>query len=334
MARKQINIAVVGLGYMGQNHSRVLSSLAGVNLCAVCDIQEEKAVKIAKQYKAKSYVKFKQLFENEHLDAITICLPTPLHFEAASLAISKKIVTFVEKPVCHTVRRAQELIVLSKLNHVPIMVGHVERFNPIISEIKSRLKSKELGKILKIHAQRFSPSAANDPDVSVSVDLATHDIDIFLYILGESPISIFSESMNKKHSKTDLITSTFRFKSGVVGQIEVSWLYPLKKRSLTILGEKGMYSADYLTQELLFYKQNEDMFKGAISYLNTKADVVKIAFQSQEPLQIELEAFVEATRNKTKMPIDLMAGLKALEIATFMDKSALLHRRLALKNSF
>ena len=178
-------VAILGAGYMGQNHARVLSGLAGVKVVAICDIDLKKATDVAKQYKIKPYENIHKLLTNENLDAVFICLPTTLHFEAARLALKREIPTFIEKPICSTVQQARRLLNLLKDKKVPLMVGHIERFNPVVNEIKQRIKVGELGKIIKIHTQRLSPPPDRGQDVSAIVDLATHDIDIIHYLIEE-----------------------------------------------------------------------------------------------------------------------------------------------------
>lgn len=325
-----IRLAIIGLGYMGQGHTRVLSVLPEVNVVAVCDKDSQKTGKISKQYKVKPYQNFLELLRKEELDAISICLPTSLHFKAASNAVKKGIALFIEKPICSKIEEAKDLIKIAKYQKVPIMVGHIERFNPVVNEIKQRIKSQELGKVLQIHTQRFSPPPARAFDVSAVVDLATHDIDIIQYILDQEPIRIYAETDNKAHKKEDLMTAILRFKNGVIGLVEVSWLHPTKTRKISVLGENGMYVADYLTQELYFYKQNNKYFKNQPFQpaSATWADVVKIAFESREPLQIELEAFIGAILTKTPMPVTAQDGLKAIAMAQKMIKSGATHKVL------
>lgn len=328
MKDKSVNIAVLGLGYMGQSHVRVLSSLADTNLVAVCDIDEQKTRKIAKQYKLRSYHNFEKLLSGEKLDAVSVCLPTALHLKASAFALRKKIAVFVEKPITGTVSEAKKLIAIAKAENKPMMVGHIERFNPVVNEIKQRIKSGELGEVYQIHTQRVSPPTDLGVDVAVSVDLATHDIDIMLYLSGQKPERIYAESLSKLLKNNDSIIAIVRFENGIVGLVEASWLYPIKKRTLSVLGEKGLYVADYITQELFFYKRNESLFKSPtyLNYAAVKADVVKIAFRWREPLQVELESFIDALRFGRKMPVSAASGLAALEIAHIFEKSSVQNR--------
>lgn len=321
--KSMVNIAVLGGGYMGQNHVRVLTTLGNVNLLAICDKEPKKAEKLANQYKLKPYADFRKLLETEELNAVSICLPTSLHFQAGYLAIKKGLHTFMEKPITSKIDEAKKLINYSKKQKLKIMVGHIERFNPVVNEIKQRIKYGELGKVLKVHTQRFSPPTGRATDVSAAIDLATHDIDIIRYLLDEEPIRIYAETDKRAHTKEDLMSALLRFKSGIIGLVEVSWLHPAKVRNLTILGQNGMYVADYITQELFFYRQNQNLFETNPFYLSNlaHADVVKIAFQAKEPLLIELEHFTNSLRTNSKMPVTGEDGLTALMLAEKMIRS-------------
>lgn len=327
MKIKHLRVAVLGLGYMGQNHTRILAGLENVNLVAVCDKDGSKAKYQATKFKTTYYTNYKELLLKEKPQTVFICLPTSLHFEAVMFALKLKIPTFVEKPIAATIVQAKKLVILSKLNKAPLMVGHIERFNPVITEIRNRLKTKELGRILLIHTQRFSPPPTRAQDVSAIVDLATHDIDIINFLVGELPTRIFAETDTRFHSKEDLMTALLRFKSGVIGVIEVSWLHPTKIRTLSVTGENGMYVANYLTQELLFYRQNVNIIKKKTipSPDQNWADVIKIAFEAKEPLHLEIEAFIRALQSKSTMPITPEEALSALIITKKISQSGQYH---------
>lgn len=314
---KPLKIAVIGAGYMGQNHVKILSSIGDVELVAVCDIDKTKTSKLAKQYKLRPFENYEALLEFIDIDAVSICLPTNLHFESASYFIKKRLPIFLEKPISEKVIEAKKIVILAKKYKTPVMIGHIERFNPVVNEIKQRIASGELGNIFKIHTQRLSPPRIGDQNVSVVVDLATHDIDVMLYLTGQSPTKIFAQTSSYFHKKEDLVSAVLNFNNNFFGIVEASWLHPTKTRSLSILGENGFYLANYLTQELFFYKQNKQLFNNSYDPFSavTKADVVKIAFQSQEPLYLELKAFVESLLNNKPMPVSEIDGLRALEIA-------------------
>lgn len=326
--QNSLRVGILGAGYMGQNHARITSSLENVELIAIADTDQSKAQKIAHQYKIKSYKNYQDLISDEKLNVIIIALPTSLHFEAAKAALLKNIATFIEKPITQNTTQAKKLLTLIKKTKTPVMIGHIERFNPVVNEIKQRIASNELGKILQIATQRFSPPTGRAKDVSAIVDLATHDIDIIQYILDSVPQRIYSETHNHFHSEEDFMSALIRFKKGAIATIEVSWLHPMKIRNLTVFGEYGMYKANYLTQELYFYRQNTNHKRNIHSLSQTKADVVKIGFESREPLQLELEAFFNSVRFKLPMPISAQDGFSALQISEKIASSAKVHKVL------
>lgn len=323
-----LRVGILGAGYMGQNHARVTSTLENVELIAIADSDLVKAQKIAHQYKIKPYKNYMDLLAGEKLEAIIIALPTSLHFEAAKATISRNIATFIEKPITQNTTQAQKLLKMINKSKTSVMIGHIERFNPVVNEIKQRIASNELGKVLQIHTQRFSPPTGRAKDVSAIVDLATHDIDIIQYILDSTPQRIYSETHNHFHNEEDFMSALIRFKKGAIATVEVSWLHPMKIRNLTVLGEYGMYKANYLTQELYFYRQNTNHNINSHSLSQTKADVVKIGFESREPLQLELEAFFNSVRFKLPMPISAQDGFFALQIAEKIASAAKVHKVL------
>lgn len=325
--KHQVNVAILGAGYMGQNHARTLSSMQGVNLVAICDLDESKTRKIAKQYKIKRYKIIQDLLDNERLDVVSICLPTSLHYEAGLKAIHKKLAVFIEKPIAVNVSQAKHLIRESLKNKGRLMIGHIERFNPVVNEIKNRIKSGEIGNIIEVHTQRFSPPPGRAKDVSAIIDLATHDIDILQYLINSRPKRIYAEADKRFHTKEDFMSSFIRYENGVIGHIEVSWLHPHKVRNLSVLGTKGMYTANYITQELLFYKQNTKLFvNNTFPMAEYKSDVVKVAFESREPLEIELQSFIESCIRGVKMAVTGFDGLVALETAMKITESSQKHK--------
>lgn len=312
---------------MGKNHARVLSSFKNVDLVAIADTNFKIAQSVAKIYKAKPFNSLSNALKEVTPDFVCITVPTISHYNLASECIRKNIPTLIEKPITDSISQSNQLIKLISKYKTPVMIGHIERFNPVINEIKNRIKSGELGKIFKIYTQRFSPPTVRVNDVSVIVDLATHDIDIIQYIIGVPIQRIYAETESFNHKKEDLMSALLRFKNGVIGLVEVSWLHSIKVRHLGVIGERGSYEANYLTQELFFYKQNNRSKSNYESpSIYNSADVIKIAFEAKEPLEIELQAFMNALLHKKKMPVTAQDGRNALTTVQKISQSGLRHR--------
>jgi predicted dehydrogenase len=322
----KLNVAVVGTGAMGKSHARNYSAMDSVNLVAICDVDEEKAKQIAKEYNINYYNTCNEMIKKEKIDAVSICVPTKFHKEIAVEIIKNKIDVLVEKPIAATLEEAKEIINEADKNNVKLMVGHIERFNPVVMELKRRIVGNELGKIYKVNCSRLSPFPQRIVDVGVIVDLAIHEIDILRNIINSEITRVYAETARRIHSsQEDLLIGTIRFKNNVLGVINANWLTPKKVREITVTGEKGMFTANYLTQELCFYEN--DFTKKNLDYNNSFMNVVegnmeKIKIAKKEPLKLELESFIKCIKKGTEPEVTGQDGIGALKIAEKFRQSA------------
>ncbi len=321
----KIKAAVIGVGAMGKSHARVYSTLKNVGLVAVCDSNEETARSIAEKYRIKYYTDCNEMLKKENLNAVSICVPTKFHKKVAIECIRKKINVLVEKPIAATVEEAKEIISEAGKNNVKLMVGHIERFNPVIMELKKRIGNGDLGKIYKVHCARLSPFPQRVVDVGVIVDLAIHEIDILKHIISSKIRRLYAETAQRIHSAhEDLLIGTVRFENGILGVINANWLTPQKVREITVTGEKGMFVANYLTQEFYFY---ENEFARKPGYNSSFANVlegkrIQVKINQEEPLKNELEAFTESILKNKSVPVTGEDGLDALNVAQkFIESS-------------
>lgn len=320
----KLKVAVIGAGAMGRSHARIYSDMANAELSAVCDKDEKTAGETAKKYNASPFTDYKKI--DKSLDAVSVCVPTKLHKDVALFFIRKGSNVIVEKPIAGNMEEAKILIEAAKKHNVKLMVGHVERFNPIVTEIKKRLENNELGKIYGISTFRFSPFPHRVIDVGVTTDLAVHDIDIVMYLNDAKIKRIYAETGQRIHaSHEDMLNAIIKFEDNVTGIINTNWLTPKKVRELYVTGEKGMFAANYLTQDLYFYKnefaeKDFDYSKGITSVM--EGDMIKIKINSKEPLLAELEEFTDCIAEDRNPMVSGEDGLKALEIASKMLEAA------------
>jgi UDP-N-acetylglucosamine 3-dehydrogenase len=323
---KKINVAVIGTGVMGKNHARIYSEMDNASLIAVCDTNEESAKSIAEKYKTKHYTDYNLMLGKEKIDAVSICVPTKMHKQVAIDVISKGIHVLVEKPISKTVEEAKDIIKAAEKNKVKLMVGHIERFNPAVIELKKRIENNELGKILEINCERLSLFPQRIIDVGVVIDLAIHEIDILRYIVNKKIKRVYAETAQRFHaSHEDLLLGTIRFENDILGVINSNWLSPKKVREIKVTGEKGMFISDYITQELYFQEKEfaekeVDYNKGFINGREGKK--IKIDVASSEPLKNELHAFIDCIRDNTGPKVTGEDGLAALDIAQKFLESA------------
>ncbi|MFH1642777.1 MAG: Gfo/Idh/MocA family oxidoreductase [Nanoarchaeota archaeon] len=321
-----INAAVIGVGLMGRNHARVIHSLKDVNLVAVSDIDKNVAEAVASEFSCKFYFDYKEMLEKEKIDIISIVVPTKMHKEVAIAAIKKNIHVLLEKPIALSETEAGDIITAAKRSNIKLMIGHIERFNPAIIELKKRLENDELGDIYKIDVQRIGPFPSRIDDVGVIIDLAVHDVDIISHLIDSKPISVHAETQQKLHPKCeDSLTTLLRYENGILAILNINYLSPKKIREISIFGKKGMFKVNYLDQDLRFYEnrsynKNKHFTESFESVSEGKEYIIQIS--KKEPLLSEIEAFIDCVKNDKPSPVDGVTGLKALQIVHMIEKSS------------
>jgi predicted dehydrogenase len=326
-----IKVAVIGVGSMGRNHARVYSELPEVELVAVADVDGQVANKVASQFGVKAYVVYQQMLEVECPQAVSIAVPTALHEEVTTAALKAGAHVLVEKPIAATLEEGQRLIELAKRMNRQLMVGHIVRFNPAMQALKQKLTDGELGRIFQIFCRRAGPFPARIRDVGVVIDLAPHDVDIMRFLTGLDPMRVFAETERQIHTDhEDLLWGMLRFPDGVVGCMEINWLTPTKIREVLVLGERGMFRVDDLTQDLYFYEnaQANSTVWPALQTLKgvSEGSMTRYALQRYEPLKAELQAFLKAVEEGSSVPVSGEDGLAALRLTLAMVQSGKMHQ--------
>jgi len=332
-----MKVAVIGVGSMGKNHARIYSELPGVEFCAVADSQIQVAEKVAAAYNVRAYSDYHRLLEKEKPDAVSIAVPTALHEEAAQAAFEAGAHVLVEKPIASTREGAQHIINTAKTAKKKLMVGHVVRFNPAIQALKQRLQNGECGRIFQLLCRRVGPFPARIRDVGAVIDLAPHDLDIMRFITEQEPLRLFAEIEQRIHTDhEDLVFGLLRFPNSITAALEINWLTPVKVREIFVLGEKGLFKVDDLTQDLYFYEnaQASDMLFSDLRTLKgvSEGTMIRFALQRYEPLKAEIQAFVNAVINDTPVPISGEDGLAALSLALYLIESGQQHKVIEVSN--
>ena len=318
-----VRVGLVGLGSMGKNHLRVLSEHPDFDLVAVAD-KDVKLRKDAATFFTKGYSSAAKMIEGADLEAIVVASPTVTHTEIAMLAIRSGIPALIEKPLASTYEAAYELYQLSERLRVPVQVGHVERYNPAVLLLGELLKGGTLSEVYSATSTRAGPLPERIRDVGVTIDLATHDVDILSWIIGERPTRVYAESTQQLHAvHEDLTYGLLKFPSGKVGMLEVNWLTPAKRRSLRVLGKEGMFELDYLTQELTWTQAN-----GGTTLLDGYAPMItggstELLIEKKEPLKAQLDEFLSVIRTGKRPYVSAEDGAWAVRIAQALLSSSI-----------
>jgi predicted dehydrogenase len=311
---------------MGRNHARVYSGMNNVTFTAVADRDENALRTVATLYHARPYTNYREMLEVEPLDAVSVAVPTKLHCEVAEEVIRRGVNLLIEKPIASTVEEGESIIRRAHEKGVVLGVGHIERFNPVITELKRRLGEGALGQVFQITIRRFGPFPERIKDVGVFLDLATHDIDVMHYLTGAEIDRVSAESARMLHAiHEDLAVGLLRFTNGVIGVLIENWLSPTKVREVLVNGERGMFLADFLTQDLYFYENNYTgsgwdslrVFRGM-----AEGNMTRYHLARNEPLKLELEQFIRSVAQDEPFPVSGEDGLRAARVALQLSACA------------
>ena len=328
-----LKVAVIGVGSMGKNHARVYRDTDDARLVAVADANHATAAAVGERHGIPAYADYREMLEKEQPDAVTVAVPTALHEAVATDAMEAGADVLIEKPIAATTEEGERLVARAERLGRRLMVGHIVRFNPATQMLRQKLDDGELGRIFQIVARRVGPFPPRIRDVGVVVDLAPHDLDLMRFLTGEDPVRLFAEVERRIHTRhEDLLLGTLRFPGGIVGSLEINWLTPNKVREVLVLGERGMFRIDDLTQDLYFYENAQaggDLWS-PLSVLRgvSEGQVVRFAVPREEPLKAEIRAFVDAIVEDRPPPVAGEDGVAALRLALALVESGRSNRLL------
>lgn len=317
----RLRAALIGLGVMGRQHARVLGSLDGVDLVAVAD-------PVAADRPGLDCAVLASVDEilAVGVDYCVVAVPTALHEEVGLKLADAGVHALIEKPLAPDVAGAARLADAFESRGLVGAVGHIERYNPALNQVRQRLDAGELGEVYQIATRRQGPFPARIADVGVVTDLATHDIDLTTWIARKPFVSIAARTAfrsGRKHE--DLVSAVGSLAGGIVTSHLVNWLSPLKERVTVITGDKGTFVVDTLTADLTFYANGTvptewdsvARFRGV-----TEGDMTRFAFPKPEPLRCEHEAFRDAVAGKDAQIVAMREGLTTVCVAAEMLRAA------------
>ena len=293
----EIKIGVIGVGGWGKNHLRVLSELGALD--AICDISEERVRDNSRKYGVEGYTDV-DAFLRRGLDGVIVSTPTRTHFQVALKAIGEKKNLLVEKPFTYDVQEGETLLRKAKENGVILTVGFIERFNPAMREAKRLVANGTIGAPLYLIFTRENRWPAHILDVGVILDTTIHDIDLSRWFFEKEPTIVFARTGRFGIDRERVSALTLGFPEERSSLIISNWITPRKLRQLEIVGENGLISLDFITQEIKID-------------LEDRTDVPRTKYE--EPLTIELRHFIECIKERRQPEVSGEDGVKATKIA-------------------
>ena len=317
-----LRAGLLGVGMMGRHHARVLRELDGVELVAIADPAGDPhgvAGDLAILPDIDALI-------TEGIDIAVVAVPTRFHEAAALKLADAGVHTLVEKPIADSVEAGQRMVDAFAAAGLVGAVGHIERFNPALQELRRRIEAGDLGGVYQVTTRRQGPFPSRIADVGVAKDLASHDVDLTAWVVQSVYERVFAQTAFKSgREHEDMITITGRTASGVIVNNIVNWLSPMKERVTVVTGEKGAFVADTSTGDLTFYAngtiplewESVSSFRGV-----SEGDVTRFAFAKREPLRVEHEAFRDAVLGEETDVVTMEQGLRTLAVVEASLESA------------
>jgi predicted dehydrogenase len=293
----KVRVGVVGVGHIGREHARIYSRLPGVELVGLCDIDAQVAQKLAQKHGVKSFPTVQAMAQE--IDAATISTPTNTHHEIAGhlLGLGKHVL--IEKPIADSTEQAKELVDLATAKGLILQVGHIERFNPALSALEEKLTKPRF-----IEAHRLSTYPGRSTDIGVVLDLMIHDIEVILHLVRSPILSIDSVGTAVLSKGEDIANTRIRFESGCVANLTASRISFEKMRKIRVFQDDAYLSLDYFDQSGEIYRK-----------IDSRITKEKIKVEKDEPLKLELAAFVDCVQSRQAPRVGGAQASKALEIA-------------------
>jgi UDP-N-acetylglucosamine 3-dehydrogenase len=319
---RSLRAGLIGLGAMGRNHARVLSELDGIELTGVVEPTGSPGRTVRGAPVLRDLSELLAL----GVDYAVVACPTALHEEIGVRLADAGVCALIEKPLAHSVEAAARLVSAFETRGLVAAVGHIERYNPALQSLRSRLESGALGDVFQVVTRRQGPFPHRIADVGVVKDLATHDIDLTSWVTGQEYASVSARTVSKSGRRhEDMVAVVGQLADGSMVNHLVNWLSPLKERSAVVTGELGCFVADTLTADLTFYANGAQAtewealraFRGV-----SEGDMIRYAIPKREPLLVEHERFRDAVRGEGDDIVTLRQGLRTVEVSVAVLESA------------
>lgn len=301
---ERLKTAVIGVGYLGKFHARKFAEIPGSELVAVVDVDEHVRESIANDLGVDAVGDYRKLIGA--VDAVSVVVPTPAHFEIAEAFLDSGTNVLVEKPITETVEQADRLIDTARRRHAVLQVGHLERFNPAVRALKSLLDNPRF-----VESVRIAPYQERGTDVDVVHDLMIHDIDLIQYIAGSPITHLDAVGAAVITDKPDVANARIRFENGCVANVTASRTSLKVERKIRIFQHSCYFSADLHQKSVSVYRKGES----TIGDMHLPISIEQLECDGGDALRLEIESFLQAVRDGTPPLVTGEDGRQALETA-------------------
>lgn len=298
----RLRVVVIGVGYLGRHHARILSQLADVDLVGVVDVNRQRAEEIAAGVGTQAFVDVADVLDR--IDAASIAVPTEAHGAVAMPLLERGIPVLIEKPLARTIAEVDDILAVASRAGVQVAVGHTERYNPAVSAARPLITQP---RFIEVH--RLGAFPERSLDIDVVFDLMIHDLDIVLSLVGSDVMAIDAVGIPVLTNRIDIANVRLRFASGCVANLTASRISRDRVRKIRLFQPETYVSIDYGLQELEVWR--------LVRSPNQPPSIEggKIEIKQDEPLKRELEDFVRAARSGTSAEVTGKDGRRAVALA-------------------
>ena len=303
-----IRAGVVGVGHLGYHHARLYSTMQGVDLVGVVDLDKRHADEVAAEFETRSFPSVSALLDFG-VDAVSVAVPTLSHCDVSTEALRAGVDVLVEKPIASTLEEARAMNEAAATSDRLLQVGHVERFNGAVLAL-----TEHITKPLFIECHRLSPFPGRGDDVSVVLDLMIHDLDVVLALTKAKVTSLDAVGVPVFSTQEDIANVRLRFDSGCVANLTASRISVESMRKIRIFEENAYVSTDYSEKEVIVYHKKSGEIPENLSPMEW-INIEPLEVSREEPLRLELASFIDCVRERRTPVVSGEDGLRALELA-------------------
>ncbi len=299
-----VKVGVVGVGSLGEAHARIYRELPGAELIGVYDTNSGRCEEVAQRYSTTAFTSAEALARAA--DALSIVVPTDQHHAVYSSLALQGVHMLVEKPIAATSAEAEDMVKIAHEHNLILQIGHVERFNPVMSFLDSHLSAPQF-----IEAIRLAPypparqgAQPRGTEVSVVLDLMIHDLEIILHLVKSEVVSVHAVGVPVLSPVEDIANARIAFENGCVANVTASRISAERMRKIRVFESDSYISLDYMEQSGHFHHKSE-----------TGIEITNVPIEKREPLWVELDAFIECVASRGNPLVTGSHASRALDLA-------------------
>ena len=315
MSSNLLKCGVAGVGSLGQHHARIYASLPHAELAGIFEKNDARAAEICSRFNCRRFETLEEL--GEACDAVSVVVPTDRHAAVALPLLAKGCHLLIEKPICASLKEAEQVLEAAKAAGVLVQIGHIEHFNPVMGFLE-----KEVSQPKFISAERLAPFTPRGTEVGVVLDLMIHDIGIVLELVKSPVVKVDSVGVSVLSKTEDIANARIQFANGCVANLSTSRMSMKKVREIRVFQPSGYFSFDFMNQTGHLVRKS-----GMLEYAGklmaglakpgdlTAVPVEPVPLEKGEPLALELAHFVDSVARAKEPKVGAALGKSALELA-------------------